>query len=78
MTRACACACGGILVAHGDRLEDLEAPVTAHVRTPMHRAWRRRFEKVQATAARRRRLRSELEALRLRRALELERLGLRL
>lgn len=76
--RACRCACGGVLVAWGDRLEDLEAPVILHARTALHRAWRRRQDKVTATAARRRELRAELSALRLARALELERLGLRL
>jgi hypothetical protein len=76
--RACRCACGGDLVAWGDRLEDLVAPVALHVRTPLHRAWRRRRDTVTATAAWRRELRAEISGLRLSRALELERLGLRL
>lgn len=75
--RSCRCACGGVLVARGPRLEDLAGPVRAHAATPAHRAWRRRREKVMATAERRARLRAELVALRLAGALELERLGLR-
>ena len=76
--RVCACICGGILTAYRGDPDDLAEVVAAHNGSRLHRAWRRNREKVDANAARRARLRAEISSVRLLRALELERLGLRL
>lgn len=64
------CACGGLIVAAASWT--VMDAVSRHNATPIHRAWRRRRELVEANARYRERMRREVAEVRLLRALERE------